>query len=121
SAVRRCWRDEHSLLAGYVYVDVAGRDIGSQLIQHPIRGAEQTMRGPDSSDCCGQGIKRRLPNREGQARYEVLVVDARGTPRRELTALTDYSFSTAAGFTRAARRAGNHGATSATVARRTAT
>jgi len=49
-----------------------------------------------------------------------LARDARAFASVQL-ALADYSASTAAGFTRAARRAGSHVATSATVASRSAT
>jgi hypothetical protein len=48
----------------YVETELPSRVADGQLIEHAIRGVEQTMRRPHSRDCCGKVVKRGLPNRE---------------------------------------------------------
>src|SRR6266852_4011038 len=49
----------------YVETELPSRVADGQLIEHAIRGVEQTMRRPHSGDCCGEVVERGLPNREG--------------------------------------------------------
>src|ERR1700680_1888586 len=51
--------------AAHVYgeVQLPSRVADGQLIEHSIRGAEETIRRPHSGDCCGKVVKRGLPNR----------------------------------------------------------
>ena len=62
-------RGERSLLATTAHVDIESelprRAADGQLIQHPVRGALQPIRFPNSSDRFGKAGKRGLPNREG--------------------------------------------------------
>ena len=74
-------RGPRRLLATAAHVDIESelprRATDGQLIQHPVRGALQTIRFPHSSDRFGKVGKRRLPNREGDDGVRAVPVRSR--------------------------------------------